>query len=189
VDKIKELVRVDIVATRTAMPSSSRVAAAAALTDILLSVPEVTTARTVAAYVSMATEPDTAALLATLRSRGTTVLLPVLRPDFDLDWAAYAGVHALAAGRNGLREPSDERLGVDAITEADVVLVPALAVDRAGRRLGRGGGSYDRVLARLSADAFTCALLYDGELRDELPVEPHDRAVRAAATPGGLTRF
>jgi 5-formyltetrahydrofolate cyclo-ligase len=190
VDKAKQLVRGEIVATRKAMPHSARVSAAAALTDLLLSVPEVAKASTVAAYVAMGTEPDTSAILAALRSRGAVVLLPILRPDCDLDWAPYAGVHALSAGSRGLREPTGPRLGSDAPKAAGAILVPALAVDRQrGHRLGRGGGSYDRVLARVSDEAFTCALVYDGELRDGIPVEPHDRPVAAAATPSGLTRF
>ena len=189
-DKAKQLLRGEIVATRKAMPPSVRVSAAAALTDLLLSVPEVAKASTVAAYVSVGTEPDTAAILAALRSRGAVVLLPILRPDFDLDWAAYVGMHALAAGSRGLREPTGTRLGSDAAKTADAILVPALAVDhKHGHRLGRGGGAYDRVLARAGADTFTCALVYDGELRDDIPVEPHDHPVAAAATPSGLSRF
>ncbi len=76
---------------------------------------------------------------------------------------------------------------------AGLVLVPALAVDRRGVRMGRGGGSYDRVLARLAAPGrrpLVVALLHDGEIVDEVPAEPHDRAVDAALTPGsGFTRF
>ena len=74
---------------------------------------------------------------------------------------------------------------VDAVARADLVVVPALAVDRYGFRLGRGGGSYDRALARVSASTLTVALLHDGELLDRLPAEPHDRPVRAVVTPGG----
>jgi 5-formyltetrahydrofolate cyclo-ligase len=71
-----------------------------------------------------------------------------------------------------------------------VVLVPALAVDESGNRLGRGGGSYDRALARVGGQVPTIALVYDGELVGRLPAEPHDRPVRAAASPGhGITWF
>lgn len=188
-DKPKNLLRGDILAARRTMAPSVRAAAAAALTKVLLNVPELIAANTVAAYVAVGTEPDTSALLAVLRSRGTIVLLPVLLPDNDLDWAAYAGSDTLAAAGRGVREPTGTRLGVDAVTMAGAVVVPALAVDRAGHRLGRGGGSFDRVLARVGAGAFTCAVLYDGELRDTVPLEPHDRAVAAAATPSGLIRF
>jgi 5-formyltetrahydrofolate cyclo-ligase len=80
-------------------------------------------------------------------------------------------------------------LGVEAIATADVVLVPGLAVSPDGVRLGRGGGSYDRALARVPAGTFTCALLHDGEVGCDVPVAPHDRAVAAAVTPSGVTRF
>jgi len=69
------------------------------------------------------------------------------------------------------------------------VLVPALAVDPAGNRLGRGGGSYDRALARVTPGTFVCALLYDGEVVDRVPADDHDRRVDAAVTQKGLTRF
>lgn len=63
--------------------------------------------------------------------------------------------------------------------------MPAVAVDRTGLRLGRGGGSYDRALARVGPAILTVALLYDGELVSRLPAEPHDQRVRAAVTPSG----
>jgi 5-formyltetrahydrofolate cyclo-ligase len=79
---------------------------------------------------------------------------------------------------------------VAAITSADVVIVPALAVDLAGRRLGRGGGSYDRALARVGASILTIAPLYDGELLAEVPAGSHDQPVRAVALPGeGISRL
>ena len=107
-------------------------------------------------------------------------LLPVLLDDDDLDWARYDGL--LVPGRRGVLEPAGPRLGVAAIASCDLVLVPALAVDRAGDRLGTGGGSYDRALAR--ATGTTVALLRDEELVEALPHEPHDVPVRAVATPG-----
>jgi 5-formyltetrahydrofolate cyclo-ligase len=80
--------------------------------------------------------------------------------------------------------------GPGTVARADVVLVPALAVDESGIRLGRGGGSFDRALARVSGQVPTIALLYDEELVGRLPSEPHDRAVRAVARPShGITWF
>jgi len=106
-------------------------------------------------------------------------LLPVLLEDGDLDWALYDG--RLSVGRCGQREPAGARLGVGAIAGCDLVLVPALLVARDGARLGKGGGSYDRALAR--ATGLTVALVHDDELVNRLPVEPHDVPVLAAATP------
>ena len=63
-------------------------------------------------------------------------------------------------------------------------LVPALAVDARGYRLGRGGGSYDRALARVGEQVPTIALLYDDELLPSVPIEPHDQRVRVVARPG-----
>jgi 5-formyltetrahydrofolate cyclo-ligase len=143
----------------------------------------------VAAYVSVGTEPGTGPLLERLAARGTRILLPVLLPDHDVDWAPYGGPGSLRPAGRGLLEPAGSRLGVAAVTSADAVLVPGLAADRAGVRLGRGGGSYDRVLARVAPSRFTAVLLYDGEIVAAVPAGRHDRTVRAAATPRGLVRL
>jgi 5-formyltetrahydrofolate cyclo-ligase len=142
-------------------------------------------ARTVALYAPMGAEPDTRPLLDGCVARRVRALLPVLLPDNDLDWAVYEGWDALLPARRGLREPAGPRLGRDAVRQADLVLVPALAVDRAGRRLGRGGGSYDRVLDRVDP-ARTLAIVYDDEVLDAVPCEPHDRRVGRVLTPSGV---
>jgi 5-formyltetrahydrofolate cyclo-ligase len=144
----------------------------------------------VTAYVPMAGEPggpDLPAVLAAALPPAVDLLLPVLLPDLDLDWARYDGT-LRPAGR-GLAEPAGARRGPAAVRGAALLVVPALAVDRRGARLGRGGGSYDRALARVSPRAFVVALLHDGELIDgDLPAAPHDRPVTAVITPGaGLT--
>ena len=160
--------------------------AANAIADHLLATPEVRRAATVAAYVSVGTEPGTGPLLEALASLGRRVILPVVLPDLDLDWAVYDGPGSLERARRGLLEPTGRRLGVDAVATADVVLTPGLAVDRTGTRLGQGGGCYDRALGRVPVGTFTCTLLYDGEVLDEVPAAPHDRRVTAAVTPAGL---
>ena len=98
------------------------------------------------------------------------MILPVVLPDLDLEWAVYDGPDGLARARRGLLEPTGERLGLDAVATADVVLTPGLAVDRTGMRLGQGGGCYDRALGRVPVGTFTCTLLYDGELLDVVPL-------------------
>ncbi|MFD4559497.1 5-formyltetrahydrofolate cyclo-ligase [Streptomyces sp. NPDC058469] len=170
--------------------------AAVALADRALELPTLAHAHTVAAYVSVGSEPGTLALLDALRARDIEVLLPVLLPDNDLDWGTYDGEGSLArvqhGGKMALFEPSGERLGPDAVTAADVVLLPGLAVDGRGMRLGRGGGSYDRVLARLEragAHPALVVLLYDSEVVEHVPTEAHDRPVRAVVTPSGVRRF
>ncbi|WP_122816329.1 5-formyltetrahydrofolate cyclo-ligase [Nocardioides pantholopis] len=154
----------------------------------LLATPEVRRAASVAAYVSVGAEPGTGLLLRALAESGRRVLLPRLLPDRDLDWGTYRGDAGLQPARLGLLEPPDS-LGVEAIATADVVLLPGLAASPHGWRLGRGGGSYDRALARVPAGTFTCVLLYDDEVGVPVPVEPHDRPVSAACSPAGLVRF
>lgn len=198
----KAALRSQLRAARAARPAADRAAAAERLAQVVLSLPEVATlagrARPgagdcVAAYVSVGSEPPTQALLAGLVDAGLTVLLPVLLPDLDLDWAVYDPgmglVPSTVPGRSGLREPPGARLGTAAVAGARLVLVPALAASKRGDRLGQGGGSYDRALARVRAGAATAAVLFDGELRDQLPAEPHDRRVAMAVTPSGVVRF
>ena len=175
-------------AARRGLPQTRRTAAGAALRDAVLAYPPTQMAGTVAAYVSVGSEPSTRALIFTLWKRGSYVLLPLLEPGGDLDWASYEGPDSLVTGPRGLLQPGEPPRGRTAIASADLVIVPALAVDRRGNRLGRGGGSYDRALARVGPAVPTIALLYDDELLDEVPAAPHDRPVRAVARPGhGIT--
>lgn len=136
----------------------------------------------VAGYVPLRTEPggrDLPAALAAALAPAGRLIVPVLRDDLDLDWVTYGD------------EATGRRLGRAAVAEAALVVVPAVAVDRRGVRLGRGGGSYDRALARVRPGVPVVALLHDGELLDEdLPEEPHDRRVSAVITPSlGLVRL
>ncbi|MET7435964.1 5-formyltetrahydrofolate cyclo-ligase [Streptomyces flaveolus] len=184
----KRALRRELLAVRNRLTADDVRVAGRALAERALDLPELAGARTVAAYVSVGGEPGTLALLDALRARGVRVLLPALLPDNDLDWGEYAGPDSLARVRHGgkmaLFEPSGPRLGPDAVTDADVVLLPGLAVDARGMRLGRGGGSYDRVLARLEragARPRLVVLLYDTEVVARVPAEAHDKPVHAVA--------
>ena len=186
----KARLRRRLIAAREEMAADRRASQAQAITDAVLRWPplrDLPTGSTTGAYVAVGTEPATSPLLDTLDRRGLRVLLPIWRHgSAELDWAHYTGQEDLTRVRTGLLEPRSEALGADALAEAAVILVPALAVDHSGNRLGRGAGAYDAALRRASPDARTCALLYTGELVSELPVEPHDRPVSAVALPGGV---
>ena len=189
-DRDKASLRTRLVAARRQLAPEQRSAAARSVRDAVLSLPEAQMAGTVAAYYSIGTEPDTHGLVFGLWKRGTYVLLPVLRDDGDLDWASYEGPDSLRPGPRGLTEPSEPGRGVTAITSADLVVVPALAVDHSGQRLGRGGGSFDRALARVGASVPVVALLYDTEFLASVPAGPHDQPVRLVARPAtGVTRL
>lgn len=124
----------------------------------------------VAAYEALPTEPPTHLVVERLRTAGYEVVVPITLDDLDLDWRVA-----------GTTEP----LGRNAIAEAAVIVVPALAVDRAAQRLGQGGGSYDRALGRRQPDALVVALLHEDELLSAgvVPVDPHDVAVDVVVTP------
>lgn len=185
----KVALRDRLLTSRRRHPLAAARADADAIATHLLEAPEVRRAATVAAYISLGNEPGTGPLVEGLHALGKRVVLPMLLPDNDLDWAVYEGPDRLAAASRGLLEPTAPPLGPGSVATADVVLCPALAVDRRGMRLGRGGGSYDRALARVPVGTFVCALLYDDELLDVVPAEPHDRPVTAVATPNGVTRL
>ncbi len=126
----------------------------------------------VAAYEAQPTEPPTDVLRQRLLEEGYEVVLPLTLPDRDLDWRSAD-------------DPGAGPLGLGAIAGASVVVVPALAVDRGGSRLGQGGGSYDRALARCRPDTLVVALVHDDEVLDTgaVPVGPHDMGVDAVVTP------
>ena len=189
-DNGKAALRRRILTARAGLPAQRRAVAEQALRDAVLGLPQAQMAGTVAVYYSIGSEPGTHGLVYALWKRGTYVLLPVLRPDLDLDWASYEGPDSLRPGPRGLTEPAERPRGVAAVSRAGLVIVPALAVDRRGVRLGRGGGSYDRALARVGPQVPTIAMLYDGELLDEVPAAAHDQRVRLVARPEeGITRL
>jgi 5-formyltetrahydrofolate cyclo-ligase len=142
---------------------------------------------TICAYVPVKTEPGSIEMLDLLVRRSARVLLPVARTGADdaplpLRWGEYRP-GALARGRWGLFEPPEPWLPSSALAEAALVLVPALAVDRTGVRLGRGRGFYDRSLQDRNPRAWLIAMVRDEELVDELPADPHDVPMTHALTP------
>ena len=178
----KSALRERHLARRERRPLGEREAAAAAVVQALLR--GLSGVRAFAAHVPEETEPGHGRIPAAFTQLGARVLLPVVPPSgSELAWAVDTG--RLTPGRHGLLEPMGPRLGPTAIGTADVVVLPALGVDRRGVRLGRGGGYYDRALLHVRPAAVLVAVVFDDEFVDELPVEPHDRRVTAVVTPSG----
>jgi 5-formyltetrahydrofolate cyclo-ligase len=182
----KRALRTRIRAERRSRPSRQQGSVADALVSVVLEIPEIATAEVVALYASVPGEPGTGPLRAALRSAGVRVLLPVVLPDDDLTWAVDDGRTVPPAAKGG-PVPATEPLGTDALATADAVLVPALAVDTLGHRLGQGGGSYDRSLRRAHPAAAVVALVHDEELLDAavepVPAQAHDVRAGLVATP------
>jgi 5-formyltetrahydrofolate cyclo-ligase len=150
--------------------------------------PLVSSGSTVCAYVPVGTEPGSIEMLDVLLRRSGRVLLPVARTGADgtplpLRWGKYRP-GALIRGRWGLLEPPEPVLPESALREAGVVIVPALAVDRLGVRLGRGRGFYDRSLGGRDPHARLIAMVRDVEFVDELPADAHDVPMSHVITPG-----
>lgn len=122
-------------------------------------------------------------MLDALVGSGLRVLLPITKVDQPLHWGDYRSGELVDAAF-GLREPAPPHLQPEAIALAQVVLIPALAVDRSGVRLGRGAGCYDRSLHLAAPGTRLVAVVRDDELVDRLPAEPHDVPMTHALTPG-----
>ena len=194
VEELKDRWRHRIRQARQQRSARSREADARVLAEVVVRIPEVAAARCVTAYAARPGEPATEPLLQALAESGIRVLLPVLGSGLAREWADYAGPDDLrerAPGRPP--EPGGPPLGATAIAGADVLLIPALAVDTAGTRLGQGGGWYDRALRDADPGTPVIALTYAEEVHDAatepLPRAAHDRPVDAVATPAGVTWF
>ena len=142
---------------------------------------------TVCAYVPVGTEPGSIEMLDVLLRRAGRVLLPVARSAADgtprpLRWGEYRPGEIIR-GPWGLLEPPEPWLPASALAEASLVIVPALAIDRRGVRLGRGQGFYDRSLPGRRLHTRLIAVVRDDELVEELPAEPHDVRMTDALTP------
>ena len=154
--------------------------------EYLATSPEFSQAKVIASYMSYGDEPDTHQLNAALISADKVVLLPRINGD-QLDWVKWDGSQSsLVANKKKILEPTGDSF--DDLATIDVVIVPALRIDRSGYRLGQGGGYYDRALPRLSA--WSIGLIHPDEISSEdLPREEWDQPVNAAATPDLVLRF
>lgn len=168
------------------MTADERAQSAEAIAAHVLAQPVVAGAARIAAYVSMPSEPGTGPTIAALHARGVEVIVPITLDGGQLDWVVYEPGMETVKASLGIPEPLGDRLGPEALSSVDLVLVPALGVDHQGNRLGRGAGYYDRALAGASAPL--CALLFSGEIVEALPHDEHDVPVHMVVTPTGVFR-
>ena len=185
----KAALRREVRIARRARSHSDRVKAAYALAPRAL--PALGDTGTVACYASMPTEPGTSALIELLRQRDIRVLLPRVNGD-ALDWVELKKSTTFTDSELGMQEPTGSAIP-DALSDCDAIVMPALAISRDGVRLGQGGGYYDRALQHVPTFAdggpIRIALLFDDELVDSLPHEPHDARVDQVVTPQRVITF
>ena len=166
----------------------------AALSDLVLSLPAIQTASCVSVYASRPHEPGTLDVIEALHQRGVRVLLPMLGDGLQRGWGEYRSAEDLMERSPGRPpEPGGPFLPAESIAQAQVIVVPALAIDTHGTRLGQGGGWYDRALVEANPDAVVVGLVYAAEFysadQEPLPREDHDMVVHAVITPDGITRL
>jgi 5-formyltetrahydrofolate cyclo-ligase len=184
VSQDKRSVRAAVRRQLGSLDPAGRAAAGQAATRWLLSLPEVAEAQVMAAYSALPDELDPAEAVRSLLVRGARVLLPRVRGDL-LELVPVTAVDDLAPGFRGVLEPT----GVAAdVSDLDVIVVPGVAFDRAGRRLGRGGGHYDRLLARVPEATVRIGLCFSSQVVEELPEEAHDQRVDVVVTEAGIER-
>ena len=186
-DDSKATIRSRVRSRRVAMSPRDRARATGQLTEQLIALTERLGARSLACYSAVSSEPDTGPFLEWAAGAGLEVLLPVSLAGSQLDWVRFEGPGALVPGRHGIAEPAGPRLGPDAASRCDLMLVPACAVDDRGTRLGWGMGYYDRCLAALPAATPVYAVVFDEDRFERLPRDPHDVPVTGAVSPSQTT--
>ena len=141
-------------------------------------------AGTIGLYLPTDGEVDIAATAPALRSSGWTTTLPIVADDTSMHFARWAGDDELVDNRYGIAEPS--RGGAVAIDEHSIIVVPAVAVDARGHRLGFGAGFYDRALSGRRAEVITLCPVHDVQVVDDVRPEAHDVSVDVIVTSGGI---
>jgi 5-formyltetrahydrofolate cyclo-ligase len=184
----KRALRAEIRERRQNLTATERTSATAGITRNLVDLTTDLSARSIACYLSTTIEPDTRPFLNWAHGQGLRVLLPISRDDGLLDWTTGDG-ETETEGLFGLPEPVGELLGPIAINDVDLIIIPAASVDAKGMRMGWGRGYFDKTLGSMEKCPPVYAVLFDGELVDEVPRERHDQPVDGAVTPTRIAQF
>jgi 5-formyltetrahydrofolate cyclo-ligase len=169
---------------RDALPAAARASAGERITEELLALPEFASAQAVLSYASFGNEFDTAAFNRSVLSAGKALFLPrVVRAERRLRLYSVTSLERdLVAGTWGIPEPDPARCPEVGVETADCVLVPGVAFDRGGGRLGYGGGFYDRLLPGAAADTPLVAAAFSVQVVEAVPVESFDRRITILVT-------
>ena len=177
----KSVLRERLLRSRAALPERDRAAASQASAEILESLPAWRAARAVALYSAVGAEVDTSELAERALRAGKRLAWPLLAAGQKALRFASCRSSDLVAGPMGTRQPPPAA-PLAAFEELDLVVVPGVAFDELGRRLGRGGGHYDATLALLPERTVRVGLAYELQVVSRVPWEPHDARVDVVAT-------
>jgi 5-formyltetrahydrofolate cyclo-ligase len=185
--RAKRAIRSEVRAARDAMPPDERERASHTIADRVSALVEVERAGTVMAFWSFGSEVDTAPLINAMHARGIRVALPRI-VEGELEPRGYAPGDPVTETAFGAWEPSGgETLDLAVI---DVVITPAVVFDRSGRRVGYGGGFYDRFFPYTRPDTVRVGIGFDLQLIDgNLPTGHFDLGLDAVVTESGVLRF
>jgi 5-formyltetrahydrofolate cyclo-ligase len=182
----KRRLRRELRAARAALTPDDRARRSAAVVRNLSVLPQLAGRRVIAAYAATGNEVDLDPWLDALLRAGTTVALPLVR-SADVVLAAPSDLASLVAGWRGVREPPPGAPVVDPAA-IQAAVVPGVAFDAAGRRLGQGGGHLDRLLTKLTPACPVIGVAFGVQIVPEVPVEEHDVAVDLVVTDEGVLR-
>ena len=183
IDNAKRALRAELRERRSMMSDAARESAADGIRSQLDRLVAQVGARSLSCYLSTPTEPGTRVFVDAAVAAGVRVLLPVTRTDGLLDWIVAEPGGAVADGMFGLPEPVGEVLSPLALSEVDLLVIPAAAVDAGGMRLGWGRGYFDKTLGSMENPPPVYAVVFDSELVDEVPRDLHDQPVDGVVTP------
>jgi 5-formyltetrahydrofolate cyclo-ligase len=180
----KRALRQSVLAARRDLTPQERLTASKAAVDRLLRLPEVWRSGVVALYVATPEELDPITAIPFLHERDIRTVFPRVRGT-HLDLAEATDPHALPGGFRGIREPTGPAIDPDIV---DVVVLPGVAFDLDGGRLGHGGGHYDRLLATVPEATPRIGLCFSCQVVPRVPRDDHDQVVDIVVTDHALHR-
>ncbi|MCX6799089.1 MAG: 5-formyltetrahydrofolate cyclo-ligase [Candidatus Diapherotrites archaeon] len=184
---MKQLARMRHSAKRNALSKEAVHGKSARIAELFMQLPEAQRAKTILVYVGVRNEVQTTALIEKLLSLGKRVVVPVT--DFkkkELLLSELRGLQELEEKEFGLMEPKKEAFRTVKPEELDLIVVPGVAFDRSGGRIGMGFGYYDKLLRRIPRKTLLVGFCFSENLDEKLPCESHDARMQVVITDAGV---